>query len=125
VTLQDLRHERVVAFPRLLNPGLFDQIYGPLLAIGVELVEAPEASESMLLALADRQRLAVLRADWSTPSGVPVRLVERPIEGQPITSEFYAVRRVGRHTSLCDTFWALLRTGADQAGAAIAASVPS
>src|SRR5919201_6893189 len=69
VTLQDLRHERLAAFPRELNPGLFDQIYGPLLAIGVELVEVPEASEAMMLAFADRQRLAVLWADWGAPSG--------------------------------------------------------
>jgi DNA-binding transcriptional LysR family regulator len=122
ITLQDLRHKRVAAFARELNPGLFDQIYGPLLAIGVELVEAPEASESMLLALADRQRLAVLQVDWGSPSGFPARLVERPIEGHPITSEFYAVRHAGQHTALCDAFWAILPTDADQAGAAIAAS---
>ena len=122
VTLQDLRHERVAAFPRELNPGLFDQLYGPLLAIGVELVEAPEASDAMLLALADRQRLAVLRTDWGAPSGFPARLVERPIEGHPITTEFYAVRCAGQHTALCDAFWALLPTDADQAGAATAAA---
>ena len=122
ITLQDLRHERLAAFPRELNPGLFDQIYGPLLAIGVELVEVPEASDAMMLAVADRQRLAVLRADWGAPSGFPARLVDRPIEGHPISSEFYAVRHAGQHTALCDAFWAILPTDADEAGAAIAAS---
>ena len=106
ITPQDLRHERVVTFPRKLNPGLFDQLYEPLVAMGVELVEAPEASETMLLAIADRQRLTAIRPDWASPE-FPARLVERPIEGNPITSDFFAVRRSGEHTSLCDAFWSL------------------
>jgi hypothetical protein len=97
------------------TPALFDHSYAPLIAAGAELVPAPEIAESAMREFASRHRLLLLTAGWNTPGSADSDFVELPIQGDPVVSELYVVRRSGVHSRAVDAFWQLVSDDRSQA----------
>jgi DNA-binding transcriptional LysR family regulator len=106
--LGSLRHTRVAVWRREINPGLFDHSYGPLIAAGAELVPTPEIADPAMREFAFRHRLLLLTSAWQAPVSADAGYVELPIEGDPIVTELYVVRRAGVHSAAVDAFWQLV-----------------
>jgi len=106
--MNSLRHARIAAWRRAINPALFDHSYAPLIAAGAELVPAPEIADAAMWEFAFRHRLMLLTVGWQVPPFADEDYVELPIEGDLIVTELYVVRRTGAHSGPVDAFWRLL-----------------
>jgi DNA-binding transcriptional LysR family regulator len=104
VTLADLAGQRIEVFTRSLNPGLWDDLYEPLLSLRPAFHEVPEMAEGPPDAMADARTVAAF-FDFGTDSADAPQVVRLPLRSSK-TVPFSLLRRRGFVSPASRAFWA-------------------
>ncbi len=104
ITRADLAGQRIQVFTRSLNPGLWDELYEPLLALRPAFQEVPEMAEGPPDAMPDEASVAAF-FDFGTDSPEAPHVVRLPLRGAR-TVPFSLLRRRGFTSPASQAFWA-------------------